>query len=109
MSGNFFHRTKQGERCGCWVVAGGFESVCMRPTDHPGECLPLRADMMSAAERHEAAAQSIYDAVTAIDIDGGWPHEGHSDACVCGRVLPCECPGVPEDSKCFGSNTGIRL
>jgi len=72
-------RTTQQEKCGLWVAAGGHESVCMRPVDHAGECLPLRSELMNAAEAHEAAARAIYDAVTAIDTDGGWPYEGPSD------------------------------
>lgn len=67
--------TRLQEPCGCWVAIGGYATWCMRPLDHDGECLPKRSELMNVAERLEKNAQAIYDAVTAVDQDGGWPYE----------------------------------
>jgi hypothetical protein len=63
-----------------WVKVAGYEDVCFRPVNHDGHCLPLRSAILNAAERYEAAAQDIYDAVTVIDAVGRWPYEGPDDS-----------------------------
>jgi hypothetical protein len=68
-----------GERCGCWIMFGTYETVCALPIAHVGRCLPYRSELMRISERLEQDAQSIYDAI--IDQDARrtlepWPHEG---------------------------------
>ena len=60
------------ELCGCWVKVGGYKTICKRPVDHDGECLPNRSDLMDEGERLEEAAREIWQAVTDLDKRRAW-------------------------------------